>query len=139
MNERPSTPSLNRFDASELPVRLLRSPYFIHRTPIRGYYLDPEYNLNLVKSPREKLSLFLADAKRVAAAGDDMGKVTYSPKENLRPLRYIHEGAIKEFEDAAKSFCTGGTNAAQASLRENFRLPDPAKEPDAYWVCGDRF
>jgi hypothetical protein len=139
MNESESQSSLNRDTAAQLPVRLLHNPYFIHRTPIGGYYLDPKFNLKLVKSPVEKLSLFLADAQRVVAPGDELGKVTYEPRENLRPLRYIHEGAIQEFEDAARSFYTGGTNDAQTVLREHFRLPDPGKEPDAYWVWGERF
>ncbi len=139
MKERQPEPSLNRDAVAQLPVRLLRNPYFIHRTPIGGYYLDVRFNMNLVKSPIERLSLFLADAQRVAAGGDDLGKVTYGPRENLRPLRYLHEGAVQEFEEAARSFYTAGTNDAQTTLRENFRLPDPSKEPDAYWVWGPRF
>ncbi|MGA3180984.1 MAG: Ig-like domain-containing protein [Verrucomicrobiota bacterium] len=139
MNDPQTMPSLESPVAAELPTRLLRSPYFILRTPIGGYYLDPAFNGNLVKSPVNSLSLFLADAQRVPAPGSDLGEVKYQPRENLRPLRYIHEGALKEFAEAASNFCKGGLNADQASLRQGFRLPDPGKEPDAYWVCGDRF
>lgn len=139
MKEPQPESSLNHDTVAQLPVRLLRSPYFIHRTPMGGYYLDARFNLNLVKSPIEKLSLFLADAQKVPSPGDELGKVIYEPRENLRPLRYLHEGAVQEFEDAARSFYTAGTNDAQTILRENFRLPDPSKEPDAYWVWGPRF
>jgi hypothetical protein len=139
MNDPQTMPSLESPVATELPTRLLRSPYFILRTPIGGYYLDPAFNGNLVKSPVNPLSLFLADAQRVAAPGSDLGEVRYQPRENLRPLRYLHEGALMEFANAASDFCKGGLNADQASLRLGFRLPDPGKEPDSYWVCGDRF
>lgn len=139
MSEPANSLSLDREDAKEFPIRPLRSPYFILRTTVGGYYLEEKYNEKLVKSPVNRLSLFLADALLVAAPGSDLGEVRYKPRKDIRPLRYINEGALQDFIQAASDFYKGGNNAGHADLRLNFRLPDPAKEPDAYWVFGERF
>jgi hypothetical protein len=139
MSEPANSLSLDREDVKEFPIRPLRSPYFILRTPLGGFYLEENYNERLVKSPVNRLSLFLAEAKLVSASGSSLGEVRYMPRKNIRPLRYINEGALQDFVQAASDFYKGGNNEDQANLRLKFRLPDPAKEPDAYWVFGDRF
>ncbi|MEK7674869.1 MAG: hypothetical protein AAB676_03410 [Verrucomicrobiota bacterium] len=139
MNGTHATPNLNPPAAPELPVRALRSPYFILQTPIGGYYLDEAYNQQLVKRPNEGLSRFLAKAQRVLTSGGGLGEVQYGKQEGQRPLRYLHEGALREFEEVASSFYKGGITSDQANLRQNLKLPDPREERDAYWVWGERF
>jgi hypothetical protein len=138
MNTSPATPTLGEQKAAELPVRLLQSPYFVLRTPIGGYFLDPAYNKQMVKHPTERLARFLADAER-KETGRGQGEVRYTARPSQRPLRYLNEGTIREFEQAARQFVERAQTSDQAVLRRAFRLPDPAKEPDAYWVWGERF
>ena len=135
MNGTHATPNLNPPAAPELPVRALRSPYFILQTPIGGYYLDEAYNQQLVKRPNEGLSRFLAKAQRVLTSGGGLGEVQYGKQEGQRPLRYLHEGALREFEEVASCFYKGGITSDQANLRQNLKLPDP-RERDAHWVWG---
>lgn len=139
MNEPSVTPRLGEEQLAELPVRPLLSPYFILRTPLGGYYLDPQYNLQLVRNPHERLARFLAEAARQTSGGG-LGEVRYkTARPDPRPLRYLNDGAIREFEEAAREFLARGQTADQALLRGGLRLPDPGVEPDAYWVCGERF
>ena len=138
MNNSQNAPSLERASEPTLPSRLLHSPYFVLRTPIGGYYLDAEYNQNMVRRP-ESLAQFLAEAQRVQSPSCEMGEVKYTARKNQQPLRYLHEGAIKEFEEAAVRFLKTAPTSDHAALRAAFRLPDPAREPDAYWVSGERF
>src|SRR5690242_9362282 len=103
MDAEQITPTSSGPGKTELPVRPIQSPYFILRTAIGGYYVDPQYNSNLVRKPVELLSKFLAGAQRIPD-GNGGGEIRYETRPNQRPLRYLHEGAIQEFEAAARNF-----------------------------------
>ena len=85
MNETQNTPSLDRPQEAALPTRILRSPYFVLRTPMGGYYLDPAYNQNLVRRP-DALVQFLAEAQRGANPACELGEVKYVARKNQQPL-----------------------------------------------------
>ncbi len=141
MNTNSKTSPVERAAAGSLPVRRLRSPYFIHTAAIGGSYLDFAFNQQLVRHPREALAKYLADAKLLPVVGERVGDIKYSDRPGQRPVCYLHEGAIKAFEAAADQFLQGsaGMDEANKRLRREFRLPDPNEEPDAYWVTGERF
>lgn len=123
--------------------RDLNKPYFILRTPdgLKTYFFR-EYTKALFNR-KEPLTRFLARAdtdKSPASAVlyDYSGLDT----ETLKPLDFLAESELAAFAEACEAFYTKahpqtqGVTPFEKELRAHFRLPDPEKEPDAYWLYG---
>ncbi|MCC5839589.1 MAG: Ig-like domain-containing protein [Opitutales bacterium] len=125
--------------------RELRKPYFLLRTPdgLSDYFTPQIYRV--VKSRREPISRFLANA-RLAPAGDDgPAAVEYDVEEfaalDPSPLEYLTQAEVEAFAAAVEAFLRPEKEGRRVTpheqnLRARLRLPDPDLEPDAYWVYG---
>lgn len=112
-----------------------------------------------IAGPGSPLERFLPNANysvtpRVAGTPGGGARVSFAiPPEvaaGARPLRGAHPqpGAlalprteIEAFAEAVRRFLTPASDVTplQQQCRREFRLPDPAREPDAYWVVGTGF
>jgi hypothetical protein len=147
-NDTSSPPPAAREAASTglLPVRRLNNPHFVLKAPdnVSDYY--DRFNIRVVKSEAEPLARLLADGedKREGRNRQIEFRVGAGPLPNLRPLQYLTLSEVEAFEKAARAFYERAHEGSQVTftereLRKNFKLPDPDKEPDAYWLYGDRF
>ncbi len=130
-----------------LPVRKLTQPYFDVRPNNQFTYFVPEY-LRVVKSDAEPLARFLADARLEPGSRPDQRRIEYSlgaiPADQIRPLEFLAKAEVEAFEAAARQFYVAAHQdqrvpMAEKEARKSFRLPDPDKEPDAYWVYGHQY
>lgn len=133
--------------AGPLPVRKLTQPYFDVRPNSQFTYFVPEY-LRVVKSDAEPLARFLADARLEPGSRPDQRRIEYSlgaiPADQIRPLEFLAKAEVEAFEVAARQFYVAAHQdqrvpMAEKEARKSFRLPDPDKEPDAYWVYGHQY
>lgn len=132
--------------------RDLRPPHFLLRTPDGlGSYFDRE-NQRIIMSPHEPLAGFLAPAALVddkaPAPGRAKQRIEYDlsgiDATTFAPADPVPAAVAARFEEAARAFYArvddpnSRANDHEKRLRRAFRLPDPDKEPDAYWICGPR-
>ncbi len=123
--------------------RLLSSPYFTFRTPnaVNDYFSSENYPVIM---DDELLSRFLPPAYLNKEVKPRQLEYDYTgiPVETLRPLDFLPQSEVDAFINAAKKFYekaypeTQNIVAHEKDLRKHFKLPDPDKEPDAYWVYG---
>jgi hypothetical protein len=145
-------PSCNG-DAADSPVVAVNRQIFIShleiKTPDGQSYLEGGAR-KLVKAESEPLSQFLADAEITRAGGPQRRDVTLNyffgaiPKGQWRQMKFVTPGMLEAFEKAAQEFyrrAHANQNVAQfqRQARMGFRLPDPDREPESYWLVGDRF
>ncbi|HZZ57653.1 MAG TPA: Ig-like domain-containing protein [Opitutaceae bacterium] len=100
--------------------------------------------LRFALDPAEPLSRFLA-RRAVNAAGEPVGVSCQGRTilgRSLRPLRRVYKHECAAFERAARGFYdragAPGCTAYEKEIRQAFRLPDPDRSPDGYFVAGKR-
>ena len=126
--------------------RELRKPYFLYRTPdALGSYLQREVYRALF-SRKEPLARFLVPAQ-LSGPQVKPPKVEFdfegrAAAEFVR-MKHVSRSEIAAFKAAAAEFLRKADPNAEdkitpheRELRLHFRLPDPAEEPDAYWLHG---
>lgn len=129
----------------EAARRELRKPFFLLRTPdgLSDYFSPQVYRV--VKSRREPISRFLANARLVPAGEDGPAAVEYDVEEfaalDPSPLEYLTQAEVDAFAEAAEAFVHPEKEGRRVTpheqtLRARLRLPDPDLEPGAYWVYG---
>jgi len=142
-NERPAETSNTK--APSIPeVRALNRPYFLLRAPdrINNYFSKNIYRV--ITALQEPLSRFLARGELDESGRDRSIRYDLSVYswENLRPMEHLPLTEIKAFEEAVRHFYqkahdeTPRITDHEKELRKNFKLPDPDREPDAYWLYG---
>jgi hypothetical protein len=149
-----ATPQKSTAPATPQPptVRELRPPPYMLRTPDGlSSYFDRE-NYRIVMSPHEPLSAFLAPAKYVEDKTPQPGharqRVEYDlsafDASTFAPMEAVPSSVLAALEAAVKAFYERVDDPASKAtdhekrLRRGFRLPDPDKEKDAYWLHGPR-
>lgn len=136
---------MNDTDTPAIPqTRSLARPFFLIRTPdgLESYFRR-EY-VKALFHHKDPLTRFLAPASLNKTRQPPEIVYDYQglPLDTFRPLDYISEGELKMFREAAEAFYGKArvqvTNVTpfEKDLRRAFRLPDPDKEPDAYWLYG---
>lgn len=132
--------------SNPIPLRReLRKPYFLYRTPDGlGTYLQRDV-LRALFSRKEPLARFLA-LPQLASLQVKPPTIEYDLEgrrpEDFTPLDTLSDAELAAFEAAAREFLAKAEPTAERvspherELRAHFRLPDPDKEPDAYWVYG---
>ncbi len=133
-------------------TRELRPPHFVLRTPDGlASYFDRE-NYRIVMSPHEPLSQFLAPAKLVEDKTPQPGharqRIEYDfsglDLATFAPMEALPASLLASLEEAVRAFYARVDDPASKAtdhekrLRRGFRLPDPDKEKDCYWVHGPR-
>ncbi|MGH8020673.1 MAG: hypothetical protein ACREIA_20795, partial [Opitutaceae bacterium] len=133
-------------------VRELRPPPYILRTPDGlASYFDRE-NYRIIMSSHEPIAAYLAPAKLVEDKTPQPGRarqrIEYDfsgfDASTFAPLEAVPSSVLAGFEAAVKAFYARVDDPASKAtdhekrLRRGFRLPDPDKEKDAYWVHGPR-
>jgi hypothetical protein len=100
--------------------------------------------LKLARKSGEPIARFLA-RPAVDASGQSAGFVLQGqtiPAKNLKPLKRVLTGELANFTKAARTFYdkaapeAAGVTAYEKELRRAFRLPDPDKRADAYFLHG---
>ena len=142
-NEIPEGTS-NLMDPSIPVTRALNRPYFLLRAPdrINNYWTKNIYRV--ITAVQEPLSRFLASGELIEKGRDRSIRYELSAYtwENLRPMEHLPLTEIKAFEEAVRHFYqkahaeTPKITDHEKELRKNFKLPDPDREPDAYWLYG---
>jgi hypothetical protein len=127
---------------ANLVTRPIHRPFFLVNTPDKiGNYLSANY-YNVVMGRFSGLSAFLAPAKLVeeVAGTRKTQTVTYDLgkyQQDLAQMEYLPAAVVAAFEKAAKAFCgQAGITEFEKNLRQNFALPDPDLDPQAYRVYG---
>jgi len=115
------------------------------KTPNGDSYLETAAQ-RLLKADTEPLARFLADVK--AVPDGKAIKITcafgnYTP-DQWRPMTFITQSILDQFEQAAREFYSKAHHdktlgAFQRQVIKGFKLPDPDKDPQSYWLVGDRF
>ncbi len=133
-------------------TRELRPPPYILRTPDGlASYFDRE-NYRIIMSSHEPIAAFLAPAKLVEDKTPQPGharqRIEYDfsglDASTFAPLEGVPSSLLAGFEAAVKAFYARVDDPASKAtdhekrLRRGFRVPDPDKEKDAYWVHGPR-
>lgn len=133
-------------------VRELRPPPYILRTPDGlASYFDRE-NYRIIMSPHEPIATFLAPAKFVEDKTPQPGQVRQrieydlsgSDSSTFAPMEGVPASVLAAFQAAVKAFYARVDDPAlkatdhEKRLRRGFRLPDPDKEKECYWLHGPR-
>ena len=126
--------------------RELRKPYFLYRTPDGlGTYLQREVYRALF-ARKDAITRFLV-AAQLTGPQVKPPKIEYDFEGRVAAdfvrMKYLARAEIAAFKAAAEEFLQKADPDAaekitpyEQELRTHFRLPDPAEEPDAYWLFG---